>query len=688
MSHDPNATSVSAEVCLLDGKILKCISKGILPPLSGIEHAFNQFSKIMIYISAILTGLLTLPICIDIIARAFGAHIPGVIEIQTYSLVPIAFFATGFLTVSRQHIQIDIFFDMFSYKRRSRLILLANLIGFTISAVMTWLTFEAGLETSELSPDLYLPQSYFIWITSFGFATAGIGFFFQILHALDDLIAVKDWFGIIYPLVIVVGLACLPFIYKAAGYKMSGLVIGSIGFVILFSLLLVRVPIAFAMAFIGLLGLICLKRTTWAALSSVGDIPFIEVANFVFVAIPMFMFMGELAFYSGISADLFECANRWLGRLPGGLACATVGGCAGFGAVCGESLPTVITMSAVALPPMRDRNYDVGLATGALAAGGTLGILIPPSIGFIFYSIITEASVGRLFIAGIVPGLLLAAFFIVTIMLQVKRNPSLAPKGDIYTMGEKLASLILLLPMVLIFVLVVGGILAGWFTPGEGGAVGAVGVIIYSLLRIGLGRALAGMFPTASGTLGSFIAALLRNNMSAMAIKNALMATVTMSGKIFMIFAGVYCFGAFLGSSRLPELLAETVATMDVNRYVILGIVVLLYIALGCVMNILPMMLLTLPSIFPTIKELGFDEIWFGVITVMLMEMGLITPPVGMNVFTLASLAPDIPMAKIFRGVMPFFIAMLLAAVTVIIFPQLALWLPDLLMPVPTLPGS
>ncbi len=648
---DPAA---NAEMCVFDGKVLKCISRGILPPLSAIENAFNSLTRFLLMISACITGLLAFPICIDIISRTFfGYSIDGIIEVETLALVPMAFCATGFLTVSRQHIQIDIFFDMFSVKNRTRLILLANLIGLAASVIMTWQTFEAAVDNSELTASLYIPVKYFMLFTTTGFLCAGIGFFFQIVHVLEDLLRIKDYKGILLPLLAVCLITAVPFLYRASDFKLSGLAIGGIGFLILFSLLLIRVPIAFAMAFMGVMGMLCIKRSAMSAFAAVGEVPYIQTADFVFVAIPMFMLMGELAFYSGISADLFECANRWLGRLPGGLAVATVGGCAGFGAVCGESLPTVITMSAVALPSMREKKYAPGLATGALAAGGTLGILIPPSIGFIFYSIITEESVGKLFIAGILPGLLLAALFIITIIIQVKRNPSLAPKGDVYTFGQKMRSLLLLLPMVALFTLVVGGILAGSFTPGEGGAVGAMGAFLYSLLR---------------------------GKITWAVIKNSLNATVIMSGKIFIIFAGVYCFGAFLASSRLPNLLADTIMLLDVNRYVVLFVVILLYVFLGCVMNILPMMLLTLPSIYPTIQALGFDGIWFGVITVILMEMGLITPPVGMNVFTLSSLAPDIPMAAIFKGVLPFFAAMLVCTALIIIFPGIATWLPNLLM--------
>jgi tripartite ATP-independent transporter DctM subunit len=542
---------------------------------------------------------------------------------------------------------------MFRDRTRVRLLFLASLAGFCASVAMAGQTFASGMDQTELSPFLYLPIRWFILVTSFGFFCAAVGFLFQVLHSLRDLWDKRDHAGIILPLAALALLIALPFLYRASGFRLSGLIIGALCFLTLFSLLLLRVPIAFAMAFMGILGLICLKRTPFIALATVGDIPYLHTADFVYVAIPMFMLMGELAFYSGISSDLFECANRWLGRLPGGLAAATVGGCAGFGAVCGESLPTVITMSSVALPPMRAHNYHPALATGVLAAGGTLGILIPPSIGFIFYSIMTEESIGKLFIAGILPGILLAAIFMGIIAIQASRNPALAPKSDIFTLREKLVSTVYLAPVAGLFLLVVGGIMQGIFTPGEGGAVGAAGAFLYALAR----RRLT-----------------VRN------VLDACRNTALMSGKIFLIFAGVYIFGQFLANSRLPLLMAESILQLDVNRYYVLAIIIVLYIILGCVMNIIPMMLLTLPTIYPTVQALEFNGIWFGVITVMLMEMGLITPPVGMNVFTLSSLAPDIPMAVIFKGVMPFVLAMFFTIILIVIFPGIATWLPDLLM--------
>jgi len=624
-----------------------------IPPFFPLEALWNRFTDIMLWIAALITGLLVVPICVDIVTRTFfGFAINGIIEISTLSLIPIAFFAIGFLAVSRQHIQIDLFFDMFSVRNRVRLVFLANLVCFCASAIMVRQTFIAGAEQPELTPFLFLPIQWFIWVTTVGFFCAAVAFFFRLLHSLRDLHTGRDAMGLLLTVACLAFLIALPFMYRASDVRLSGLIIGCLGFFVLLSLLLLRVPVGFAMIFIAVLGLICLKRTPEQALSIVGDIPYLHTADFILTAIPMFMLMGELALRSGLASDLFECANRWLGRFPGGLATASVGGCAGFSAVCGDSLPTVITMSKVALPSMRKYNYDLGLATGALAAGGTLGILIPPSIGFIFYSVITEVSVGRLFMAAILPGIMVTLLFVAVIIIQVTRNPSLAPRGEKFSLSEKMISLVYLLPVFGLFFLVVGGILAGIFTPGEGGAVGSAGAFLYALAR---GR------------------------MTLRILLEAIYSTAILSGKIFLILAGAFCFGAFLSDSRLPQLLASFITGLDVNRYVVLSVIIAMYIILGTCMNILPLMLLTLPSIYPTIEALGFDGVWFGVLAVMLMELGLITPPMGMVVFTLASVAPDIPMWTIFKGVLPFVLALFVGIVLVALFPQIALWLPNLM---------
>ncbi len=624
-----------------------------LQPRFPLEALYNKLSTFLLYFTLILLAMLPIPICFDVIARTFfGLALDGLTEIEMWGLVFIAFGAMPYVTASRGHISIDIFFTMFPRRMQAVLYLFAFFLCAAVTSLFAYLGYGGAIDSSFISASLHLPESPFIMYTAVCFALIALGMLYQVGHCIVDLIKEKDFASICIAIVLFLFFLSLPFLYKWGGFRLSRLALGSVGFLILMTLLMLRVPIGFSMACLGTMGLLTIMRTPEAAFSVVATVPYRETFNLILVAAPMFMLMGELASATGISREMFNCANKWMGRMPGGLACAAVGGCAGFGAICGESLPTVITMTSVALPAMRENNYDLSLSCGALAAGGTLGILIPPSMGFIFYSLMTEVSVGKLFIAGVMPGLLLTFIFICIIMFQVKRNPSLAPTAPTATFKEKVVSLLGLIPMVLIFLLVIGGILGGLFTPGEGGAVGAMGAFLYGVAR---------------------------RQLSKKAFLDCLFSTAVLTGKVFVIITGVYIFGSFLATSRLPNLLADFVTGLEVNRYVILLVVIFLYIILGCVMNVSAMLLLTLPAIFPTIEVLGFDGVWFGVVTVMVMEMGMITPPVGMNVFMLSSLAPDVPMINIFKGVLPFFVGMLICVALIIIFPQIALWLPSIM---------
>lgn len=628
-------------------------SETLSPPICIAESLYNRIASILFMLGMLLIAMLPLPIMADIIARhLLGFTFDGITELETLSLVLIVFLTMPYVTVLRGHIVIDMFFNLFTEKNKLRLIFFNYLLCTCISALLGYQTLLKGITSKSLTPALQLSEGFFICFAGIGLLIVCIGMFFQFLRSGHNLIKHKDWWGLCVSILLVAALFLLPVTYKLSGLRFSKLAIGSLGFLLLFTLLFLRMPIGFGLALLGTQGLLITTRTPMAAFSLVSEVPYREVANFILVAIPMFMLMGEITSLSSISRDMLSCANKWMGRMPGGLACASVGGCAGFGAICGDSLTTVITMSSVALPEMRRNNYATTLSAGSLAAGGTLGILIPPSMGFIFYSIMTEQSVGKLFVAGIVPGIILTMIFMSIIVIMVKRNPTLAPPSPAFDMADKLRALLGLLPMVALFVVVVGGIMMGMFTPGEGGAVGALCAFLYALVR---------------------------RQITIQGLGKALYNTALMTGKIFVILVGVYVFGAFLATSRLPALLAEFVIQLEMNRYVVLAVIIFIYILMGCVMNIIPMMLLTLPSIYPTIETLGFDGIWFGVVTVIVMEMGMITPPIGMNVFTMASLAPDISMGAIFKGVMPFFIGMCVCVLLIILFPQLALWLPGTL---------
>ena len=430
---------------------------------------------------------------------------------------------------------------------------------------------------------------------------------------------------------------------------MTSEMVGLIGIGILFLLLFLRFYIGIAMALVGFLGFSYLGGTA-SGLSLFGMIPYSTGSFYTFCIIPLFVVMGQLAFYSGMSEDIYRSVHKWMGHLPGGLAMATILGCAGFSAICGSSLATSATMATVALPEMKKYQYDDRLATGCIAAGGTLGILIPPSIGFVIYGILTEESIGKLLLAGILPGILLAGLYILSIYMVCRTKPELGPSGHRFPFREKLLSLGGTWSMLLLFVVVMGGIYLGVFTPIEAAAVGAFGAMIISLLK---------------------------NRMDVTIILRSLEDTLRTTAMIFLILIGAEIFTLFLGVSKLPMNLADYIGSLALPRYVILSGILFLYILLGCVLDGIAMIVLTIPIIFPVIEALGFDPIWFGVLMVIVLEIGLITPPVGMNVFVIKGVAKDVPLGTIFKGIWPFLIASAVAIVIIMVFPEIALYIPQ-----------
>jgi len=423
---------------------------------------------------------------------------------------------------------------------------------------------------------------------------------------------------------------------------------GIIGIIVLVILLYSKMPVGFAMGFVGLVGfsvvvsldagLNLLARDVWDVFSS-----------YNLTVIPLFVFMGQIAFHAGISRRLYDSAYVLLGHRRGGLAMTTVGACAGFSAICGSTNATAATMATVALPEMKRYGYDMSLATGTVAAAGSLGILIPPSVIFIVYGILTEQSIGKLFAAGILPGILLCILFLLTIHLQVMKNPSLAPPGPRSSIHEKLRSFAGILETVILFALVMGGIFFGFFTPTEAAAVGA-----FMTLSI----------------------AIIRRQLYWKGFIQSIADTTKISCMIMVIVTGAVIFGHFMAITRIPYLLADYVSSLPFPPHAIIGVIILVYLVGGCFMDALAMIMLTVPIFFPVVQTLGFDPIWFGVVIVLVTEMGVITPPVGINVYVVYGVARDVPLEKIFRGVFPMLLSLIVCNLLLILFPQIALWLP------------
>jgi tripartite ATP-independent transporter DctM subunit len=430
---------------------------------------------------------------------------------------------------------------------------------------------------------------------------------------------------------------------------MSPQTIGLIGIVVMLLLLALRMPIGIAMLLVGIGGFAILNGPT-AALSALGSYPYSYSAVYDLAVIPLFVLMGNFAAASGMSRDLFGAAYAWMGHMRGGLASATIVACAGFAAVSGSSVASAVTMGRVCLPEMDRYNYDKGLSTGTVAAGGTLGILIPPSTAFIIYGILTEQSIGRLLLAGFLPGLLLTLLFVITIMILTRINPALGPPGPVATFAERGRATAQAGPMFGVVLASIGGIYAGIFTPAEAAAVGAFLALMLALWR----RSLTG------GKLNE-----------------VLLETVKVTSFVFLILIGAFFFGPFLALSGLPESIAQWLTSLELPRFVILMILIVIYMGLGMFLEGYSILVLTLPIVIPIVKALNYDLIWFGVIMVILLEMGLISPPVGINVFVVKGLVPNVPMGTIFKGILPFWIAMGVCVMILIAFPEIALFIPN-----------
>ncbi len=433
---------------------------------------------------------------------------------------------------------------------------------------------------------------------------------------------------------------------------MSSITIAIIGIVILLVLLFVGMDIGLSMLMVGGIGYFLCTNFS-ATVGMLRQSPATTASNYSFCVIPLFIMMGNFAFASGMSDGLFDVGDKWLSRLPGGLACATVAACAGFGAICGSTAATAATMGVVAVPTMRKYGYAPSLATGSVSVGGTLGIMIPPSTPMIVYGIMAEESIGKLFAAGVIPGIILALLCIVVIVIMVKRNPALAPSPDRkITWKERFISLKGLIWVVILFGVVLGGMFSGVFTVNESAAIGALGALLIMAIRRRL-------------TWKSFFA--------------VMKDSVKTTAMVYVILIGADVFSKFLAIAKLPMTLASYIEGLDVSKYIILACIVLVYAVMGCFMDSLPMITLTVPIFYPIVTGLGFDGIWFGILCILVMELGLITPPVGMNCYVISGVVKDVPLGQIFKGSLPFVPAILLACVLVTAFPGLATWLPTTL---------
>lgn len=432
---------------------------------------------------------------------------------------------------------------------------------------------------------------------------------------------------------------------------MNALTIGILGVVALIVLIFMGMNVGMALMAVGFFGFAAVTNFS-AAFSVLCTVPSTQASTYSMLVIPLFILMGNFAYRAKLSAGLYDVGKKWLSRVPGNLACATIAACAGFGAICGSTPATCATMGTIALPEMRKEGYNDLLSTGSIAIGGTLGILIPPSTPMILYAVLTTTSVGALFSAGVLPGIMLAALCILTIVILCKLKPGYAPPTCSFTMRERFQSLKGLIGVVILFGLVLGGMFSGWFSVAQASAI------------------------------GSFLAMLLTipgKTFSWDTIIDALKECTRTFAMTFLIMIGASVFSSFLAITQLPMTLASSIGGLHVSKYVVLLLITLIYIFLGMIMDALPMMMLTVPIFYPIVTSLGFSSIWFGIYIIMVMNFGSISPPVGINCFIINGLAKDISLGTIYRGIIPFVFTMIVAIAIIIFFPGIVTCVPELL---------
>jgi tripartite ATP-independent transporter DctM subunit len=428
---------------------------------------------------------------------------------------------------------------------------------------------------------------------------------------------------------------------------MSPALAGAIGIIVLVLLFLARVPVAFSMGIMGVVGFSYLT-TVKAGMEMIAIDMFQIFSSYNLTVIPMFVLMGAIAFRIGMSRKIFDASYVILGNMRGGLTIASILGSAAFSAICGSTNATAAAMATVALPQMKRYNYDDSLATGCVASAGTLGILIPPSALLIIYGIITEQSIGKLFVAGMLPGLLLAAAFVVTVFIICSRDPKLGPPAPATTFREKLKTFPAIVEVLIIFALVLGGLMTGWFSATQAGGAGAAAVALLGLVR---------------------------RNLTWKNLIEAAQDTLLITCMVMFVIFGATLFGRFIAVTQIPFTLSNWIGGLPLPPILIMVLIVLIHMIGGCFMDGLALIMLTVPILYPTVLSLGYDPIWFGIIVTLIVEMGAITPPVGINAYVVKGIAPGVPLEKIFKGIFPFLYAVVVVTILLIIFPQIATFL-------------
>ena len=626
----------------------------------------NNFIRTPVYnlsklVNAVGMGILAIMMfmmALDVLLRyLFNRPLSGSLETTQFMMAILVSFGLAYTAMNKGHVTIDFITSKFSSGVQTKLNTINAIFALVMGVLITWNLVAYGhMQQLEniTSSVLRTPVSPFIYAVAFGFAILCLAYAYDVFESMVKVSRTSTWRGwlvLLGTIILLFFLCSIILLNRDSLLAVKPVTAGILGVVLLIVLLFSGQSIGMTMAIVGFLGMAYITGLE-PSFASIGSSPYSTVSTYSFSVVPLFILMGAFCFFSGLSSDLYYAVYRWIGHFPGGLAMATIGACAGFAAICGSSVATVATLGTVAYPEMKKYKYDSSLATGCIAAGGGLGVLIPPSIILAIYGIITEQSIGKLFLAGFIPGIIEAIFLIATVYIICKRNPILGPRGEVSTYKERFASLKSTWGVLALFLLVIGGLYAGIFTPTEAAAVGAVGALLFTLMRRKL-------------TWKNFTASLLD--------------TGNTTSMCFLILVGATVLGYFLAVTRVPYELSMLIISLSVSRYVVFGVIFLIYFLLGMVMSSIAMIILTVPIFYPIMMALGFDPIWFGIIVVKVTEIAMITPPVGMNVFVMKGIAKEVPMYTIFRGIVPFLIAEIANVGLLLLFPQITTILPNMM---------
>jgi len=604
-----------------------------------------------------LVALMGLTVADVVLRNLLSIVVPGGYELTGLLMIAVALSTLSAVELERKHIQVDLVPQ--ALPKFARLSMIAGTLQLTFATMIVTAMQMFGQanylrENNIVTGVLRLPEWPFVLLAAAFVILFSLALLLNMASTLRAVIKLRDARTTIIILMwtlVVAAILYISFFPETLPFEMSRNLRGVTAISLCFLLIFAGVHVAAAMAITALVGISLLVGST-ASLTSLGTTTIDVVSNPIWSVIPLFTWMGLIIVASGFAEDLFRAAYRWIGHLPGGLASASTVACAGLSSIVGDTLSGVYSMGSIALPQMRAYGYDMKLATASIACAATIGVMIPPSIAFIVYGMITEVSIGKLFMAGILPGVLFAIILIALITIRAIINPALAPRGEKSNWNERLTSSTKVWPILLLMFLVLGGIYSGIVTPNEAGGLGVFGALMISVLT---------------------------RRLTFAAFWQSIRQTLHLTAGIIVIFMFATAFSRFIAISGLTQQLADLVIGYELGKYQLICAILLFYVLIGMFMNALPALVLTVPLFFPIAMDAGFDPVWFGVIVVIMVELGVVTPPIGVNVFAIATMAKDVSMYDIFLGVFPFWIAFIVLIGLIIVFPQIALFLPSLM---------